>query len=403
MIYPGGVTGITSTWNETSGTLKLSGTTLTANYQTALRSVQYLTSDNPNINTRTISFTLNDGTVNSNTLSRDVRVEQRPTAEISGGGDICVYDSTQISLTLTGAPNWTVVIRRSNLAVSSSYNDTTISNITSSPYTFNTSIEGDYALVSVTDGIYTTPQTTTVSGLATVTYITTPWAELSGSRMVCPYDSAVLQVNFTTGEAPWNITYTLNGSTPKTIQNILQSPYNLRVFGEGAYRLTDVSDNNGAGCVSGSGEVTFRPVPVAVISGGGSVCENTEATLTVTFADNGSTSPWNIWYKQDDILTDSIKGITLNPRNFTKILPYKPEPYVFTLSEVRDKYCKGTVSGNAGVTVLRAEKQKGAGAPADRTTPYLTISSRYFSSFLTMLIRRRNNQNVYKYKTILFI
>ncbi len=62
---------ISGAWNSSTGTLTLSGTDTLANYQTALRSIQF---QNTGTNTaaRTISFVVNDGFSNSNTVSRVV-------------------------------------------------------------------------------------------------------------------------------------------------------------------------------------------------------------------------------------------------------------------------------------------------------------------------------------------
>ena len=65
--------GITATWTPATGVLALSGPSTVANYRTALRSITYTnTSDSPNTATRTVTFVVNDGTVNSNTASRTV-------------------------------------------------------------------------------------------------------------------------------------------------------------------------------------------------------------------------------------------------------------------------------------------------------------------------------------------
>jgi hypothetical protein len=68
--------GITGNWIATSGKLSLSGTATLAEYQTALRAVTYNNTNNssPNQNTRTISFTVNDGSNNSNTISRTLNI-----------------------------------------------------------------------------------------------------------------------------------------------------------------------------------------------------------------------------------------------------------------------------------------------------------------------------------------
>ncbi|MFV1884468.1 MAG: DUF2341 domain-containing protein [Balneola sp.] len=67
--------GITGSYSSVTGILTLSGTSSVANYQTALRSITYQNTDPaPSELTRTISFTVNDGTDDSNTRTRNVNV-----------------------------------------------------------------------------------------------------------------------------------------------------------------------------------------------------------------------------------------------------------------------------------------------------------------------------------------
>ena len=67
--------GITGSWNAGTGTLTLTGLASLANYQAALRSVTYFnTSQLPSQATRTVSFMVNDGALNSNTQTRDINV-----------------------------------------------------------------------------------------------------------------------------------------------------------------------------------------------------------------------------------------------------------------------------------------------------------------------------------------
>ena len=82
---------ITGTWTAATGTLTLTGSDTVANYQAALRAVKYQnTSDNPSGLTRTVSFTVNDGTANSNTVTRNIAVtpvNDAPVITSNGGGD----------------------------------------------------------------------------------------------------------------------------------------------------------------------------------------------------------------------------------------------------------------------------------------------------------------------------
>ncbi|MES1266055.1 MAG: hypothetical protein ABUU24_10470, partial [Variovorax sp.] len=69
---------ITGTYNSGTGVMTLSsagGTATVAQWQAALRAVQYAnSSDNPSTSARTVSYTVNDGTANSNTVTSTVNV-----------------------------------------------------------------------------------------------------------------------------------------------------------------------------------------------------------------------------------------------------------------------------------------------------------------------------------------
>jgi hypothetical protein len=78
--------GIKGSYNSVTGVMTLSGISSISNYQTALRSVKYQdTSQNPSTSTRTVSFIVNDGSVNSNTVYRSITMSSlyltSPTAE----------------------------------------------------------------------------------------------------------------------------------------------------------------------------------------------------------------------------------------------------------------------------------------------------------------------------------
>ena len=67
--------GITGSWNSGDGTMSLTGNSTKANYQTALRVVKYSnSSNNPNTANRIVNFIINDGELNSNTISREINV-----------------------------------------------------------------------------------------------------------------------------------------------------------------------------------------------------------------------------------------------------------------------------------------------------------------------------------------
>ena len=67
--------GITGTWSTETGVLSLAGSSSVANYQSALRSIKYFNNSNdPSVVARTVSFIVNDGSANSNTVTRQITV-----------------------------------------------------------------------------------------------------------------------------------------------------------------------------------------------------------------------------------------------------------------------------------------------------------------------------------------
>ncbi|KUI43108.1 hypothetical protein AU198_18325, partial [Mycobacterium sp. GA-1199] len=80
--------GITGSYNNTTGVLTLNGASSVANYQTALRSVTYHNASDTPAATRTVSFTVTDGTTPSTAATKTVTitaVNDAPTVTTSSG------------------------------------------------------------------------------------------------------------------------------------------------------------------------------------------------------------------------------------------------------------------------------------------------------------------------------
>jgi hypothetical protein len=79
--------GITGSYNSGTGVLTLTGSSSVANYQTALRTVQFRTANDNPTTTRTIGFTVNDGDTDSNTDTKAITitpVNDAPTVTTTG-------------------------------------------------------------------------------------------------------------------------------------------------------------------------------------------------------------------------------------------------------------------------------------------------------------------------------
>jgi sugar lactone lactonase YvrE len=96
--------GITGTWNPATATMTLAGTSSVANYQAALGAVRYSNaSDNPSTATRTLSFTVNDGTNPSLVQTRQItvtRTNDAPTAIAISNGQVVENTDTTAGFTV---------------------------------------------------------------------------------------------------------------------------------------------------------------------------------------------------------------------------------------------------------------------------------------------------------------
>ena len=98
--------GITGSFNAATGTLTLTGSASVTDYQAALTTVVYNnTSDNPSVLTRTVSFEINDGDLNSNIVNRDIDFTAVNDAPVLSGIETAPasYTENDAPLVITGS------------------------------------------------------------------------------------------------------------------------------------------------------------------------------------------------------------------------------------------------------------------------------------------------------------
>jgi hypothetical protein len=331
--------GITGSWNASGGILTLTGSASKADYQAALRSIRYenTNSGNPVTGIHTVTFMVNDGKMDGNLVSRNIYVNGPVSAVLSGTATQCtdVLTDMPIQIDFKGTPPWKFTLTRDN------GNDKNYDHINADPYSFNVNQRGTYRIKSLSDA--NCSGDTTGSGSVKITFNTPPTAVLSGTDTICTGESAELSVALT-GKAPWSLTYTRNGSNPTVISNINTPDYILKVNSSGTYSLTALTDaacTNGK--VSGTATVIQLTAPTAQLSGDASICENTSAQLRVNLT---GTAPWRFSYKKDNGTPVNIQDVSSSPKTFDVTQAGNYTPY-----EVYDKFCKGTVSGSARITI----------------------------------------------------
>ena len=106
------------------------------------------------------------------------------------------------------------------------------------------------------------------------------YGEIVGEDTICSGQSTDIEIDLS-GEAPWSITYTANGGSPVTIDNITETPYYLSVSPTETteYKLTYVGDQFCDGTAVGSALVNVFPQPVSQYEFEG-ICETEETLFT---------------------------------------------------------------------------------------------------------------------------
>jgi uncharacterized repeat protein (TIGR03803 family) len=174
---------------------------------------------------------------------------------------------------------------------------------------------------------------------------TFPHAYISGPSDLCAGSTANLLLQVGGEFPPYQVFYTENGvekniTTSSTSYTIPVSPTITTT-----YQLTAIKDADGFRLLlSDQITITVHSSPIAVLSGGESICPNTEAILTVNIS--GGTSPWVVKYSDG---SNTFEYLQSTSEDHIVVTPSSNTTY--SLVSVADAFCSGTVSGSATVVV----------------------------------------------------
>jgi hypothetical protein len=296
------VTGTTigKSYNATTGVLTLTGSDTKAHYQQVLDSVTYFnSSENPSGAARTVSYTVNDGAVNSNTSTATVNVTPVNDAPV-----VTIGATTAFTEPANGTPaaNSTPV----TIAPSLTITDVDSANLTQATFVLNNLKPSDALSVSGHAGASGDIGSihfdiTSTAGTETVTF--------TGTDTIAHYNAALDLVQFNnTSENPdttarsYTVTAvddggTANGgnntgsaSTTETVTAVNDAPVNTvpasqdAIFAQTATAITGLSVSD---VDSGAGETTVLSVAhgtlnVATVGGGATVTNNGTTAVTLT-------------------------------------------------------------------------------------------------------------------------
>jgi hypothetical protein len=298
--------GISGHWNASSGVLSLTGISSVSNYQKALRVVRYENTNKftPSAVKRLVTFTVNDGLLNSNTLSRYIHIVTADIAPILRNIEpdplsYCISgQNATITSTITITDDDDQNLASATIRISSNYVNTedilrftSQNGITGSwnaqtgelTLTGNSTVENyQAALRSIqyqnTNSSDPVTGNRTVSfvvndgrapgnSVSRVVYVNSPVkAVISGSKSICESTETSFPVTLS-GTPPWSYSYHHGTDAPIQADNVMASPDSIHVNLGGDYTLVSVSDKNCPGTVSGTAHVTLVKAPDVTISG----------------------------------------------------------------------------------------------------------------------------------------
>lgn len=322
----------TAPYNYTyfNGTANVSGTTSNNPLIVSVTPPVGLTTYTP------VSISDNNCTGTAMTGAASVKVNEIPTAILTGNDTICFGSSTSLAIQFTGTPPFDYTYLTNGVtsgALSSPSNTATIP--------ISPSVNSTYALgVNVSDANCTN---SAVNQSVYVRVVPTPGATLTGTTAICAGSSTNLTINFT-GEAPYSYSYLAGGNSngPFTTNSpsvtIPVSPASTTI-----YTLPATITGNGcAGPSSGSAVVSVNAIPQAVITtGSDTLCKGDSTQLSIHFT---GVAPYTFQMQG---------GSTVNTSNSNYSFYVAPQSTTnYTLATINDANCPATINQNVAITVL---------------------------------------------------
>lgn len=330
-ICSGNGTQLTATFTGSSPwVLTYSNGTTTA--QVTAPASPYLFTLSPTVNTTYTATAVSMPGCNSGTASGSavIVIGNTAAATLSGGANVCTGQSATLTVNLSGGAPYSFVY-------SNGSGNTTLNNITASPYTLtvNPGVATTYSLVSMNS---TGCGSGSVSGSAVVTVANAPVGILSGGGSICQSSVAQLSVTLN-GSGPWNFSYT-DGTNTTTITGVSASPYTFSVapsLNPTTYTLTQISDSQcGTGLFTGSASFVVGTPTTGVLTGPASVCVGGNAVLTFTL-NGGTQAPYTLTYTEGTT-PHTLTGISTNPYTHTVVVN---STTTYTLLTVSNSICPG--------------------------------------------------------------
>ncbi|MFT6844275.1 MAG: gliding motility-associated-like protein [Flavobacteriales bacterium] len=302
----------------------------------------------------------------------EVNVNAKPIADIGNQLiKICDSDfSTAISIfpiNITESPDW-------ELTLAINGNPLPMEIVAASPYNYNALAQGVYTVNTIKD------DNCAGVGVGQVTIIDNPLptATIVTPNNFCTGSAETMPINLI-GRAPFTFDLFLDGVKTE-YTNVFKYRIDYPIVQGGSYEIKNLSDKN---CVSslvfGPFNVTETPIPDAILSGGGSLCNGDPTSITIELTGTG---PFTFVYAIDGINQPAITTPNDDDYNFQT-----SQLGVYTLVAVSSNGCEGTISGSAEVFPEPTATLSGTQDICTNETKYLDIVFTGNPNFVATILR----------------
>lgn len=192
-----------------------------------------------------------------------------PTGMLSGDNTICAGGGSELVFTMTGFPPWTIKY---------TINGTNEQTLTAgySPYVVAVSpMESTLYEMTMLNDVFCDGS----AGGQALIEVQQPTGVMAGDAVICNGESATLDFTLT-GNPPWTLTYTENGTNPQTV-TAYTTPFYLSVNPvlTTMYVFTAFADNFCQGLASGQAIITVNLQPLASAGGDKTIPNGTSTIL----------------------------------------------------------------------------------------------------------------------------
>lgn len=252
--------------------------------------------------------------------SQNISLLARPTATITGGGSVCAGETATFDVVLTGVAPWTVQYTVDGVP------QDPLTNLTGN-YAFESSLDGDYVIVSVSDDNCAGE---ILASQASLNVTPLPTAEITSSvNSVCIGQEVDLGVDLT-GVPPYTLTYVLNNDTITVTGLYGDYTQTLEPEAPVTFEVLYVEDGSTPACSSNPNEYRFidaNVLPNAPVLGSDTICEDNGPVLIGVSSAPGLSYTWSP--------TDNLSDPSLSNPIYTPIIQghsAKTFSYILTAS-----------------------------------------------------------------------